>query len=115
MKVILYGNGAIREHSGSELSAGIVLGEGEDAVPYPAEALRAGSYGGDARTALLLDGRAILALAPIADAADVPRGPVDAVWVFELAAAQRGLYRVDVGGATFWEMNVSGRMEDGRR
>lgn len=112
MQVILYGNGAIREHSGSELSAAVVLGEGEDAAPYPVAELSRVPYARDARPALLLDGRPILTLDAIADEADVPRGPVDSVWVFERAADERGLYRVDVGGTTFWEMSTSDCLEE---
>ena len=110
MKVILYGSGAIREYSGKELCAGIVRGEGAAAVPYPLDELSRGAYAHDARPALLLDGNAILTLAPFGRAEDVPRGPVDSVWVFELAAAERGLYRVDVGGAPFWAL-ATGRKE----
>ena len=112
MQVILYGNGAIREYSGTELAASIVVGEGEHAAPYPVAEISEGGYRGDARPALLLDGRAILTLDPIPDADGVPRGPVDSVWVFELAAAERGLYRVDVGGTAFWEMSTSDCMEE---
>lgn len=103
MQIILYGNGAIRELSGRVLSCALVVREPGGYSRYEPS----GEYRGDARPALIVDGKCALALAPIEDAADLPDGEIDPVWVFERAARERGLYRVDMGGSTFWELSGS--------